>query len=269
MATECGLPFLSIKGPELLGSYVGESEANIRTVFQTARNAAEQNAPIAASILFFDELDSLAPKRGGVGDGGGVMERVVATLLAELDGDSSFATKGRVFVMGATNRPDLLDPSMLRPGRLDRTVYLGIATDSEERARILSAQLHKLKLAGDALELSNAVVAKLPSRLTGADFSTIASGAVLQAVERLCRQAEAEQELVGLENGRPVELDEILQGWDKNKCTPIIILDDIIEAARGVTPSVSHAELDRYERLKAQYSGKSGGRIEIEGDIFY
>lgn len=269
VATECGLPFLSIKGPELLGSYVGESEANIRSVFQSARNAAEQNAPIAASILFFDELDSLAPKRGGVGDGGGVMERVVATLLAELDGDSSFATKGRVFVMGATNRPDLLDPSLLRPGRLDRTVYLGIATDPDERARILCAQLHKLKLAGDALELSNAVVARLPARLTGADFSTIASGAVLQAVERLCRQADVEQELAKLENGRYVDLDEILQGWDKDKCTPTVILDDILEAAKGITPSVSQAELDRYERLKAQYSGKSNERIEVEGDIFY
>jgi peroxin-6 len=263
------LPFLSIKGPELLGSYVGESEANIRNVFHSARNAAEQNASIAASILFFDELDSLAPKRGGVGDGGGVMERVVATLLAELDGESSVVTKARVFVMGATNRPDLLDPSLLRPGRLDRTVYLGIATDPEERTRILCAQLHKLKLAGDAMEFSSAIEAELPARLTGADFSMIASGAVLLAVERLCRKADEEQELARLGDGRPFELEEVLQGWDNDKCTPTVILEDILEAAKGVAPSVTQVELDRYERLKAQYSGKSSERIEIEGDIFY
>ncbi len=270
MATECGLPFLSIKGPELLGSYVGESEANIRDVFQSARDAAEQNAPVAASILFFDELDSLAPKRGGVGDGGGVMERVVATLFAELDGDmASSSSKGRVFVLGATNRPDLLDPSLLRPGRLDRSVYLGIATDPEERARILAAQLHKLKLEGEALDISRKVVAKLPSRLTGADFSTIASGALLQAVERLCRQADAEQVTATLERGRDVELHEILEGWDVTRCTPTVLLDDILEAAKEVTPSVSQAELDRYERLKEQYSTNGTGLLEHDGDIFY
>ena len=195
VATECGLPFMSVKGPELLGSYVGESESNVREVFQAAREAAERNAPVLASILFFDELDSLAPKRGGVGDGGGVMERVVATLLAELDQNGGHHDKkGRVFVLGATNRPDLLDPSLLRPGRLDRCVYLGIPSDDDERARILAAQLHRLKLDEDAdpMDMARAVVTQLPPRLTGADFSTIASGALLLAVERLCRQADDE-----------------------------------------------------------------------------
>ncbi|KAL3927561.1 MAG: hypothetical protein SGARI_005287 [Bacillariaceae sp.] len=113
VATECQLPFLSVKGPELLGSYVGESEANVRHVFASARTAASENLPIAAAILFFDELDSLAPRRGGMDHGGGVMERVVASLLAELDGPGNNggngnSIEGRVFVLGATNRPDLL-----------------------------------------------------------------------------------------------------------------------------------------------------------------
>lgn len=268
VATECGLPFLSIKGPELLGSYVGESEANIRGVFQSARDAAEQNAPLSASILFFDELDSLAPKRGGVGDGGGVMERVVATLFAELDGDTT-SSPARVFVMGATNRPDLLDPSLLRPGRLDRSVYLGIATDPAERARILAAQLHKLKLEGDPLEVSKAVVARLPERLTGADFSTIASGALLQAVERLCRAADEEHEAASQAVQHQVELHDILETWDVEKCTPTILLDDLLEAAKHVTPSVTKDELDRYERLREQYSVNVVGPIEHDGDVFY
>ena len=130
VANECGLPFLSIKGPELLGSYVGESEANIRGVFEAARAAAmdpptsslrhgvvdsSSSGYSGASVLFFDELDSLAPRRGEMGHGDGVMDRVVATLLGELDngggsGDSNrnAATVAHVIVIGATNRPDLL-----------------------------------------------------------------------------------------------------------------------------------------------------------------
>jgi peroxin-6 len=281
VATECGLPFLSVKGPELLGSYVGESEANIREIFSSAREAAVENAPIAASILFFDELDSLAPRRGGVGDGGGVMERVVATLFAELDGpsssgsSSSTTTEGRVFVMGATNRPDLLDPSLLRPGRLDRLVYLGIPTDQEERARVLAAQLHKLRLEGDSFEMAQAVVSTLPPRLTGADLSTIASGAMLQAVQRLCRQADKEQQQRLAQEQRDgtgvgVTIEQILEGWDNDQRTPIVGLDDLLEAAKEVTPSVSKTELDRYEHLRRQYSGnEEDDPIEHGGDFFY
>ena len=109
--------------------YVGESEKNVRQVFQSAKK-------IAPCIVFFDELDSLAPARGRGSDGGGVMDRVVSTLLAELDQigyaggeddnlDTTDKNKLSVFVIGATNRPDLLDPALLRPGRFDRLVYLG------------------------------------------------------------------------------------------------------------------------------------------------
>ena len=90
--------------------YIGESEANIRRLFQRAREAKP-------CVIFFDELDSLAPKRGNHGDSGGVMDRIVSQLLAELDGMSSNTDSGSVFVIGATNRPDLLDPALLRPGR--------------------------------------------------------------------------------------------------------------------------------------------------------
>ncbi len=86
--------------------YIGESEANVRRVFQRARDAAP-------CVIFMDELDSVAPKRGNQGDSGGVMDRIVSQLLAELDGMGG----GGVYVMGATNRPDLLDPALLRPGR--------------------------------------------------------------------------------------------------------------------------------------------------------
>ena len=107
VATNLKLNFFSVKGPELLNMYIGESEANVRNVFEKARQAKP-------CVVFFDELDSIAPQRGDKGDSGGVMDRIVAQLLAELDG---MGPNGDVFVIGATNRPDLLDGSLLRPGR--------------------------------------------------------------------------------------------------------------------------------------------------------
>eukprot|EP00980_Cylindrotheca_fusiformis_P006137 scaffold1319_cov126-Cylindrotheca_fusiformis.AAC.26 len=255
VATECGLPFFSVKGPELLGSYVGESEAAVRDIFHSARSAAALNAPLAASILFFDELDSLAPRRGGVGDGGGVMERVVATLFSELDGpDGMSPDEGRVFVMGATNRPDLLDPSLLRPGRLDRLVYLGVPTDDGERARVLGAQIRKLNLAGSYSDLAEQVVASLPPRLTGADLSAIASGALSHAVERLCLKADVEQRKMEEETGCIVEIALILEGWDEKARTPMVELDDLLQASKDIAPSLSEKDLERYERLRMQYT---------------
>eukprot|EP00842_Homolaphlyctis_polyrhiza_P000673 jgi/Hompol1/1606/HPOL_005122-RA len=113
VATTLSLNFFSVKGPELLNMYIGESEANVRRVFQRARDARP-------CVVFFDELDSVAPKRGEKGDSGGVMDRIVSQMLAELDGMADTVSSdgsGDVFVIGATNRPDLLDPALLRPGR--------------------------------------------------------------------------------------------------------------------------------------------------------
>lgn len=157
IATEYGLNFFSVKGPELLNMYIGESEANVRRVFARARDARP-------CVVFFDELDSVAPKRGNQGDSGGVMDRIVSQLLAELDGmssgggsgggpgkrrgkdgdeDESAAAAGGVFVIGATNRPDLLDPALLRPGRFDKMLYLGVSDTHEKQLRILEALTRK------------------------------------------------------------------------------------------------------------------------------
>ena len=138
VATECDLNFMSVKGPELLNMYVGESEKNVRDIFQAARDARP-------CVLFFDELDSLAPARGRGSDGGGVMDRVVSQFLSELDGISgesklhstSDAASRALFVIGATNRPDLLDNALLRPGRFDRLVYLGISSNPKEQLKIV------------------------------------------------------------------------------------------------------------------------------------
>jgi peroxin-6 len=137
IATEYSLNFFSVKGPELLNMYIGESEANVRRVFQRARDARP-------CVVFFDELDSVAPKRGNQGDSGGVMDRIVSQLLAELDGMSGGEdTGGGVFVIGATNRPDLLDQALLRPGRFDKMLYLGVSDTHDKQLTIMEALTRK------------------------------------------------------------------------------------------------------------------------------
>lgn len=137
IATEYSLNFFSVKGPELLNMYIGESEANVRRVFQRARDARP-------CVVFFDELDSVAPKRGNQGDSGGVMDRIVSQLLAELDGMSGGDDGGGgVFVIGATNRPDLLDQALLRPGRFDKMLYLGVSDTHDKQLTIMEALTRK------------------------------------------------------------------------------------------------------------------------------
>ncbi|MBE7179742.1 MAG: ATP-binding protein [Terriglobus roseus] len=150
IATEFSLNFFSVKGPELLNMYIGESEANVRRVFQRARDARP-------CVVFFDELDSVAPKRGNQGDSGGVMDRIVSQLLAELDGmsgggdgeDGAAGGGQGVFVIGATNRPDLLDQALLRPGRFDKMLYLGVNDTHEGQLKVLEALTRKWVLRPD------------------------------------------------------------------------------------------------------------------------
>lgn len=246
VATECKLPFLSVKGPELLGSYVGESEANVRNIFQEARERGSRNKP-PACILFFDEMESLAPKRGEQGSGGGnVMDRVVATLFAEMDRNTEAC---QIFCIGATNRPDLLDNAMLRPGRFDRLVYLGI--QKSDYANILAAQLRNVKVEGDLDLIVTSVADMLPPTMTGADISGIVSSALLRATHRLCDQADAELK-AAREKGVDMSLDELLRNWTDEKVEPVMVLYDLILAANDSKPSLTEAELKRYENLKKQ-----------------
>ena len=251
VATESQIPFLSVKGPELLGSYVGESEAQVREVFHRARQLAVQNQP-AASVLFFDELDSLAPRRGDNASGGNVMDRVVATLFAELDKQA--CDDCTIFCIGATNRPDLLDPALLRPGRLDRLVYLGVPTRSDQ-SKILAAQIRKLRLDGefDVRDMATTVADHLPTNITGADISTICTGGLLRATQRLCHEADEELRCLQANSEELVTLDKVLSSWTEDKLEPVVTLEDFLEAAKEVVPSVSQTELAKYEGLREQF----------------
>lgn len=172
--------FISVKGPELLNMYVGESEKNVREVFERAR----ENLPC---IVFFDELDSLAPARGKGADSSQVMDRIVAQLLTEIDG---VGKKPGLFVIGATNRPDLLDSALLRTGRFDKMIYLGVASSILEKVKIIQALTRSMTLDG-AVDLDR-IAEALPPNFTGADFSALTTEAYMNAVQRRIGQLEVE-----------------------------------------------------------------------------
>ncbi|KAK0081318.1 hypothetical protein PV325_012390 [Microctonus aethiopoides] len=237
VATECKLNFLSVKGPELLNMYVGQSEKNVRDIFDRARAASP-------CIIFFDELDALAPNRGRSGDSGGVMDRVVSQLLAEMDGlDSSANT----FIIGATNRPDLIDPALLRPGRFDKLLYVGVYSEPESQLSVLKAITHKFTMENRDDEL-NRIVAMLPKNLTGADLYSVCSNAWLNAAERTIKDYE---EL--LEEQKPMgNIND-----NKKPEGPVkVSFDNFIMAIQALVPSVSDEELARYERLHEELSPK-------------
>lgn len=181
VATECDLNFINVKGPELLNEYVGQSEDNIRKLFQKARESSP-------SVIFFDELDSLAPNRGQAGDSGGVMDRMVSQLLAEMDG---VGKSDDVFVIGATNRVDLVDPSLLRPGRFDKVLEVAIPVSKENRIQILEALTRKMNLSDD-VNLSG-IESILRPGMSGADFQGLCSRALHNTFDRCVEQVESGQ----------------------------------------------------------------------------
>ncbi|ROV97626.1 hypothetical protein VSDG_04601 [Cytospora chrysosperma] len=263
IATEYSLNFFSVKGPELLNMYIGESEANVRRVFQRARDARP-------CVVFFDELDSVAPKRGNQGDSGGVMDRIVSQLLAELDGMSGGEDNaGGVFVIGATNRPDLLDSALLRPGRFDKMLYLGVSDTHEKQQTILEALTRKFTL-HPTISLRN-VAEKLPFTYTGADFYALCSDAMLKAVTRQAANVDAKIKALNAEAESEGKKQTIsTANFFDHYATPediavMVTEEDFLNAHRELIPSVSAGELLHYERVRATFEGgrdASGGAEE-------
>ncbi|KAI1203123.1 peroxisomal biogenesis factor 6 [Nemania serpens] len=251
IATEYSLNFFSVKGPELLNMYIGESEANVRRVFQRARDARP-------CVVFFDELDSVAPKRGNQGDSGGVMDRIVSQLLAELDGMSGGDDGGGgVFVIGATNRPDLLDQALLRPGRFDKMLYLGVSDTHEKQLTIMEALTRKFTI-HPSVSLT-AVARQLPFTYTGADFYALCSDAMLKAVTR--QAAAVDAKIRALNANRPETAHPIsTANFFDHHATPddvavMVTEKDFLDANRELIPSVSAGELAHYERVRATFEG--------------
>ncbi|XP_064485089.1 nuclear valosin-containing protein-like [Ornithodoros turicata] len=168
VANEAGINFISVKGPELLNMYVGESERAVRLCFQRARNSAP-------CVIFFDELDALCPRRSDAGEGGATA-RVVNQMLTEMDG---LEPRKQVFVLAATNRLDIIDHAMLRPGRLDQTLYVGLPSD-QDRVDIL----HKLTRIQPKLhpDVSLRDLAARCQRFSGADLAALVRQASILAL---------------------------------------------------------------------------------------
>ena len=243
IATEFSLNFFSIKGPELLNMYIGESEANVRRVFQRARDAKP-------CVVFFDELDSVAPKRGNQGDSGGVMDRIVSQLLAELDGMSDGkGDNGGVFVIGATNRPDLLDQALLRPGRFDKMLYLGIPDTHDKQLTILKALTRKFAM---QTQISlRRIAATLPLNYTGADLYALCSDAMLKAITR--QAAAIERQIRALPSGRVSTayfFDHLATPAD---IAVTVTEQDFLAAQHELVGSVSAKELAHYQRVRATF----------------
>ncbi|PLW50684.1 hypothetical protein PCASD_00713 [Puccinia coronata f. sp. avenae] len=265
VATSCGLNFFSVKGPELLNMYIGESEANVRRVFEKARGARP-------CVIFFDELDSVAPKRGNQGDSGGVMDRIVSQLLAELDGISSGSSNsdnnsregttngsgnGEVVVIGATNRPDLLDPALLRPGRFDKLIYLGIPTSQEQKLEILKSLTRKFNLSssfdfGWLIDEIDRIGSQKGSGniFTGADFYSICSEALMASLIRKIERLEAAKSTQRSTNDlAPDEQQDIEEG-----ALTQVDQQDFMVALKQVKPSISTSELAHYRIIQDQFS---------------
>ncbi|KAG1055850.1 hypothetical protein G6F43_002212 [Rhizopus delemar] len=166
VAKECGLNFISVKGPEILNKYIGASEKSVRDLFERAQAAKP-------CVLFFDEFDSIAPRRGH--DSTGVTDRVVNQMLTQMDGAEGL---DGVYVLAATSRPDLIDPALLRPGRLDKALLCGMPT-TKERLEILQALSTKMKLADD-VDLES--FAKRTEGFSGADLQGFLYNAHLEAI---------------------------------------------------------------------------------------
>ncbi|THG96832.1 hypothetical protein EW026_g5078 [Hermanssonia centrifuga] len=251
VATSCTLNFFSVKGPELLNMYIGESEANVRRVFQRARDAKP-------CVIFFDELDSVAPKRGNHGDSGGVMDRIVSQLLAELDGVAAGDAGADVFVIGATNRPDLLDSALLRPGRFDRMLYLGVSQTHEAQLNILQALTRKFKLDPE-LDLQR-VAESCPFHYTGADFYALCSDALLKAMSRKAEELELKiaalnAEPADLRHPYPLTPQYFLAEMASSADIDVLVSqDDFDSALRELVPSVSQDEMEHYARVQRQFS---------------
>ncbi len=204
VATESGANFIAVRGPEILSKWVGESEKAIRQIFRRARQ-------VAPAIIFFDEIDSIAPARGYRHDTSGVTDRIVNQLLTELDGIEPLR---RVVVIAATNRPDIVDPALLRPGRFDRLIYVP-PPDFKARLEIFKVHTRKMPLADD---VNLEELAKMTEGYTGADIAAVCREAAIIALREEFKV-------------RPVQMKHFLK------------------ALKVVPPSLTKEDIERYEKM--------------------
>ncbi len=232
VANESEANFFSINGPEIMSKFYGESEARLREIFQQA----QQNAP---SIIFIDELDAIAPKREEVT--GEVERRVVAQLLALMDGLSG---RGNVIVIGATNRPNALDPALRRPGRFDREIEIGVP-DKQGRYEILQIHTRGMPLAED-VDLKK--LAEMTHGYTGADLAALCRETAMKALRRYLPQINLEEERI------PPEVLEKME----------VKMEDFLNAFKEITPT---ALREVYIEVPTVHWDDVGGLEEVKQEL--
>lgn len=230
VANASGVNFISVKGPELLDKFVGESERGVREVFQRAR----QSAP---TIIFFDEIDAIAPDRGGSFDSQ-VTERVVSQLLTELDGIEEL---NGVFVLGATNRPDMIDPALLRPGRLEKNIYVPVP-DLEARHAIFGVHTRGVTM-DDDVNLDE--LAEDTEGYTGGDIEAIVREASMLAMDEAVLAFGGDDRTFD-----ESEIDEVTEG--------LSVSDTHFRKALGkIIPSVTGDRREFYEEMVHKLGGET------------
>lgn len=249
IANECGANFISIKGPELLTMWFGESEANIRDIFDKARAAAP-------CILFFDEMDSIAKARGGSGGGNSEAgDRVINQILTEIDG---VGAKKSVFVIGATNRPDILDNAVTRPGRLDQLIYIPLP-DFKSRLSIFNANLRKSPI-GPGVDLDQ--LAKATEGFSGADITEICQRAAKNAIRE---SVDSE-----IERAKRVAAGELDENAPYEDPVPFIRKEHFEEAMSRARRSVSDKDIRQYEqfmsKMKSDSIASGAGNFSFDQD---
>ncbi|GMK56992.1 hypothetical protein CspeluHIS016_0308320 [Cutaneotrichosporon spelunceum] len=229
VANESRCNFISVKGPELLNKYVGESERAVRQVFARARASAP-------CVIFFDELDALVPRRDDSMSESSA--RVVNTLLTELDG---LDTRKAVYVIGATNRPDMIDPAMVRPGRLDKLLYVDLPSPPE-RLEILRTHTKRTPIAdGDWGHIDALVASDSCDGFSGADLAALVREAASLALRG------ALEEIGAFENDNDT---------GEQKLRPMVVgASHFLVAAEKTRPSVSKEQRRNYERMRDRYAG--------------
>jgi AAA family ATPase len=204
LATESKMNFLAVKGPELLSKWVGESERAVQSLFKRAAN-------VSPCVIFFDEIDALTSKRGE-DSGGGVSDRVLSQLLTEIDGIQPLH---RIVIVAATNRPDVMDPALLRPGRMDRVLLIGLPDDTARRD-IFRIQLRRMPH-DDTIDVK--ILVEKSAGYTGAEVVAVCKEAAMHAVER-----------------------------DRN--VEALNIGDFLHALAFVSPQVTKEVMDFYENWK-------------------
>uniref|UniRef100_A0A7S3MX28 Vesicle-fusing ATPase n=1 Tax=Strombidium inclinatum TaxID=197538 RepID=A0A7S3MX28_9SPIT len=244
VANECSSNFISVKGPELLTMWFGESEGNVREIFDKARGAAP-------CVLFFDELDSVGVARGsGHGDAGGAGDRVLNQLLTEMDGAGG---KKNLFFIGATNRPEILDEALIRPGRLDQLIYIPLP-DQVARVGIIKAVLRKSPVAPN---VSMDFLASQCEGFSGADMTELCQRATKAAIREAIAAEEERKKLLQGEDD-PMEMDDPV---------PVITRGHFEEAMANARKSVTEYDLTKFEQFRQKfdpaYAQKVGGKQRV------